>query len=72
MGQNGKNGKGNPRGLNEFELEVYEDLMVEKNIGYRQILVTVFIGTLVVIRETYFPSHLYIKDLFLSLIATIN
>ncbi len=72
MGQNRENRKSNTRRLREFEQEVYEDLMVEKNIGYRQVAVTIFIGCLVVLREAYYPSHLYIKDLFFKLIAIVN
>ena len=72
MGQNRKNRKGNPRGLNEFDQEVYEDLMIERVIGYRQIMVTVFIAGLVILREAYFPSQLFIKDVFLSILATTN
>ena len=72
MGQNRKNGKGNTRRMTEFEKEIYEDSKIEKVIGYRQILVTSFIVILVVLRETYYPSHLYITDLFKTLIATAN
>lgn len=72
MGQNRENRKSNPRGLNEFELEVYEDLMIEKTIGYRQIMVMTLITVLVVLREMYFPSQLYIKDIFLNLFAIIS
>lgn len=58
--------------MTEFEKEIYEDSKIEKIIGYRQLVITMFISTLVVLRETYYPSHLYITDLLRSLIATIN
>ncbi len=72
MGQNRKNRESNTRGMTEFEKEIYEDSKIEKIIGYRQLVITMFISTLVVLRETYYPSHLYITDLLRSLIATIN
>lgn len=56
--------------MTEFEQEIFEDSKIEKIIGYRQIMVTLFIAILVILRETYYPSHLYITDLFRS-VATI-
>ncbi len=72
MGQNRKDGQGNLGRITEFEKEIFEDSKIEKAIGYRQIMVMVLITTLVVLRETYYPSHLYITDLFRSVASIAN
>jgi len=62
MGQNRKDGQGSPGRIDFFE-ELSEDAALEKLIGYREMLVATIIIFLVVIRETLYPSHLYLIDI---------
>ena len=64
MGQDRKNREGNARRLSLFEEEKLEDQKTELTITIRQIVLMLIIIILVVLREYYYPSDIFITDLF--------
>lgn len=64
MGQDRKNGESNTRRLRTFEEEILDDQRTELVITIRQIMLMIILIILVVLREYYYPSDIFITDLF--------
>jgi len=62
MGQNRKDGQSSLRRIN-FDEELLLDQKIERMISIKEVLVVSAMTILIVIRELFHPSHLYLFEI---------
>ena len=69
MGQNRKNGQGSAGGMINFNEELSQDVNIEKSIFRKQLYLMMILVGLVLLRETFYPSHVYVVEVIRELMS---